>query len=69
VQGKIAFYPKALVPVLGYQHVLPGKITFGKTKVMQGIQQVCFPHAIKSADTYNRFGKPELLVKVIFELK
>ena len=66
---KMAFQPKAFVAVLRAQGILPRKITFGKTQIMYGIQQVGFALSVAPANAHNAFGKIELLVKVIFELE
>lgn len=55
--------------MLHHQRILPGKIAFGKTEVMNGVEQIGFAHAIAAANAYNGFGKTYLLVKVVFELK
>ena len=55
--------------MLCYQLILTGKIAFGKTQVMNGIQQISFTHTVKAANAYNTFGKQLLLAKVIFKLK
>ena len=45
------------------------KIAFGKTEVMNCIQQVGFAYAIASANANNAFSKAKFLVKIIFKLK
>jgi hypothetical protein len=44
------------------------KIAFGKTAVINGIEQVSFANAIRAADANNPFGKRELHLPVIFKL-
>ena len=65
----MAFQPKSIMIVMNVQLVLPRKITFGKTEVMDSIQQIGLAHTIAAANTNNAFSKIELLVKIIFELK
>ena len=48
--------------------ILPGKITFCKTEIMNGIKEVGFSKAIASANTYNPFGKMKFLLEIIFKL-
>ena len=54
--------------MLCHQAILPGKITFGKTQIMNGIQQISFAFAVLSANANNSFAKCKLLAEVIFEL-
>jgi hypothetical protein len=49
--------------------VLPGKIAFGETQIMNGIQQIGFAHTISAANANNALGKNKLLVEVVFELE
>jgi len=49
--------------------ILPCKITFGKTEIMNGIQQICFAHAIFATDTNNPLFEVKRLIIVVFELK
>ena len=65
----MAFQSEAFVSMMNIQLVLAGKITFGEAEVMNGIKQIGFTDSIAAADTNNAFGKDELLVKIVFELK
>jgi len=47
----------------------PGKITFGKTQIMYGIQQIGFAYAIATANTNDTFCEIKLLMVIVFELK
>jgi hypothetical protein len=53
---------------MNVQLVLPCKIAFGETEVMNGIEQVGLAHAVPSANAHNAFREREFLVKIIFEL-
>jgi CO dehydrogenase/acetyl-CoA synthase alpha subunit len=68
-ERKMSFQSKPLVAVLGHQTVLAGKIAFGKTEVMDGIQQVGLTHTVTTANAYKGSGKAKLLVKVVLELE
>ena len=65
---QLAFYPKSLLSVLGSK-AIAGKIAFGETEIMNGVEEVGFTYTIPAADTYNAFGKIKLLVIVVFELQ
>lgn len=65
----MAFYPEAFMSLVDIHAVLPCKIAFGKTEVMNGIQQICFANAVAAADANNAFGKIKLLMEIILELK
>ena len=49
--------------------ILPGKIAFGKTEIMDCIQQIGFAYAVAATNANNAFGKNKLLVKVVLELE
>lgn len=49
--------------------ILSGKIAFGKTQVMNGIQKVGLSYPVSSANADDPFGKIEFLLKIIFKLK
>ena len=59
---------EALLTVLCGQ-AISCKIAFGKTEIVNSIQQIGFAYAIQAAYTNNVFGKPKLLMIIIFELK
>ena len=56
------------MPLVDAQTILPGKIAFGKTEIMDRIQQIGFAYPVTAADAHNTFVKTELLVEIIFEL-
>ena len=56
------------MPFVNVQLVLPGKIAFCETEIMNGIEQVGLAYAISPANTHHPFRKREILVKVVFEL-
>lgn len=62
------FQPEALCALLHVHRIGSGKITFGKTEVMNGIQQIGFAHTVATADADNAFGKLVPLTAVILEL-
>lgn len=43
------------------------KIAFGKTKIINGIQEIGFTHAIVACDTDHFMVETELLLKVVFK--
>ena len=43
-------------------------ITFGKTEVIYGIEQVGFSYAVRAANTYDPRGEAETSVNVVFKL-
>ena len=48
---KLAFYPESVRPI---QHILAigaGKITFGKAEVIYGVEEICLPDTILTADS------------------
>ena len=49
--------------------ILSREIAFGKTQVVNGVQQVGFAYSIASADTNNALSKVELLLEIIFKLE
>jgi hypothetical protein len=48
--------------------VQSGKITFGETEIMDGIQEIGFTHPVLPTDTDNPFGQVKSPVAVVFEL-
>lgn len=65
----MSFQPKALVALLSSQLVLAGEVAFGKTEVMNGVEQIGFANAVFAANAYNPFCELKFLVKIIFELE
>ena len=65
---ELAFYPKSLLSVLGSK-AIAGKIAFGETEIMNGVEEVGFTYTIASANAHNIFGKTKLLVIIIFKLE
>jgi hypothetical protein len=57
------------MPLVNIHAILPCKIAFGKTEVMNGIQQIGFANAVAAANAHNAFGKVKLLMEIILELK
>ena len=49
--------------------ILPGKITFSKTEIVNGIQGIGLAYPISSAYANYAFSKTEFLLKIILELK
>ena len=48
--------------------ILPGETAFGKTQIMNRIEQICFTHSVPAANTYNSLAEMKLLMEVVFEL-
>ena len=48
--------------------ILPGKTAFGKTQIMNRIEQICFAHPIPAAYTHDSLTEMKLLMEVVFEL-
>jgi len=48
--------------------VATGKIAFGETAVINGIEQVGFANAVRAANANDPFGKRKLHLPVIFKL-
>ena len=65
---KIAFDAEAGRALPDVLLVSPGKITFCKTEVVDGIQQIGLPHTIRAADADDPFPEPEGRLLVIFKL-
>ena len=55
--------------MLHIQRIAATEITFGKTEVMNRIQQIRFSGAVASADTNDPFGKSILFKIVVLELE
>jgi len=49
--------------------ILPGKIAFGETEVINSVEQVGFPDAIAAANTYDPLIKTEGGLRIVFELQ
>jgi hypothetical protein len=49
--------------------ILPAKITFGKTEVMDRIQQIRLAHTITAANANDPLRKLKVVLKIIFKLK
>ena len=65
----MAFNSKTFMSTINIQLVCPGKIAFGETEVMNGIQQIGFANSVAAANANNAFGKNKLLMKIVFELE
>ena len=50
------------------QMILAGKIAFGETEVVDGIQEVGLSDAVAPADTHNPFREAERGLPVVLEL-
>ena len=66
---EMPFDPEARCPLLNILLVAAGEIAFGKTKVIDGIQQVGLTHAIVATETHDPLRKPEGSLAVVLELK
>jgi len=54
-----------------FQYILliaPGKIRFGKTEIIDGVEQIGLAHSIISADAYDPIREPESILAVVLEL-
>jgi hypothetical protein len=49
--------------------VEPGKIAFGKTEIMNGIQQVSFSDSVISANARDSFIEMKGTVAIVFEMR
>ena len=65
----MAFQSKTFVAMMNIHLILSREIAFGKTQVVNGVQQVGFAYSIASADTNNALSKVELLLEIIFKLE
>jgi len=66
---KMPFNPETRRPLLNILLVAAREIAFGKTKVINGVQQVGLTHAIVATETHDPFRKPEGSLAVVLELK
>ncbi len=66
---KISFQPKTILTLLHIISILPGKIAFGKTEIMNSIQQIGLAHAVLTTDPHDPFRKGKRRGTVIFELE
>jgi len=66
---EIAFQPEALVAMLCNQAIQTGKVTFSKTEIVNGVQQIGLSLTILSPYTHYTFGKLKLLMEVVLKLK
>ena len=66
---EMAFDPETAGPLLHILLVAAGEITFGETKVIDGVKQVGLPNAIVATETHDPFRKPEGSLGVVLELK
>jgi hypothetical protein len=64
----VAFYPEPAGAVQDILAVAPGKITFGKAAVINGIQQVGFANAIGAANAHDPLAERKWRLPVIFKL-
>ncbi len=64
----MSFNAKALMAVVNAVGILAGKIAFGKTEVMDRVQQIGLAYAVAAADPGEPLRKTVLLVKIVFEL-
>jgi dephospho-CoA kinase len=48
--------------------IAAGKIAFGKTTIVNGIEQVGFAHAILSANAHDPFGKGKVADLIVLKL-
>ena len=69
IEQKFTLQAKTFMPLVDIQLVLPGKITFGETEIMDRIQQVGLAYAISSANANDPLREGEVLVEIIFELE
>jgi hypothetical protein len=69
VHYKISLKPKAFMAMLHDQTVLPSKIAFRKTQIMNRIKQVGFTNTILTINANNRGIKLKLFMKIVLELK
>jgi hypothetical protein len=69
IELKMAIEPKALRTIANQHRVGSGKIAFGKTEVINGIEQVGFAGAIGAAYAHYFFRKGMLPLQMVFELQ
>jgi hypothetical protein len=68
IDQEISFQPESFMTLLGNQCILPGEIAFGKTEIMNGVQQISLANSISPANTYDPFAETEFPGKIVFEL-
>ena len=68
IQFKSSFQPEALVSLENIELIVPAKITFCKTEIVDRVEQIGLANTIPSTNANNSLCKTELLVKIIFEL-
>jgi len=66
--GKVSFYPESRVSLFYIHRIGPGKITLGKTEVMNGIQQVGLSHPVFTINSHDTLGKIKAPVEIVFKL-
>ena len=64
----MSFDPEAGAAVLYVPRIRFGKIAPGKTKIIDGIQQVGLAHAVVTANSYDALPELEGFLAVILEL-
>ena len=69
VEFALSFHPETITALFHIIAVLPGKIAFGKTQIMDGIQQIGLTHAIIAINAYHPLPEGKTAVLVVFELK
>jgi hypothetical protein len=68
LQVKMALDAKPARAMQNILAIAAGKIAFGETAIINGIEQVGFAHAIGAANTHDPLGEGKVTRLVIFEL-
>src|SRR5688572_12681077 len=64
----MTLYSKTLLSILCSQ-TITCKVAFGKTQIMNSVQQIGFAYTVAAADANNIFCKMKFLLEVILKLK
>jgi len=65
----MSFHPEALRAMMYVGRITACKVAFGKTEIMDGIEQVCLSYAIASTDPHDTFSELVGLVEIVLELE
>ena len=65
----MTFIPEPLMSMKNIELILPSEVALGETEIVNGIQQVGFSDTVAPRDADDPFGKTELLLEIILELK
>ena len=65
----MAFDPKSLGAVLNIGRIATGKVAFGETEIVDGIEEIRLAYAIAPAYPHDSLGKLIGLMKIVLELE